>query len=255
MRFILTADWHLRSSRPRCRLDVNWMETQEKALGQIKELSKKYDCPVVVVGDVFDTAVADVSFSLLTMVQEWAQGLPHPLFLTAGNHDLQYHDIANLGKSGVGILRNSANIVSSVELPLHFRTNLDDIRAFDFGQENVDGSGVKDAEILFIHTLCFPDVKSIPPNVKAVTAPELLKRYPKARYIFTGDYHKGFIYKKGSRCVINPGCLLRQVADEKDYQPVVMYVDTDVNHASPIEIEDDEELVTDEYLREAGKPH
>ena len=249
MRFILTADWHLRSSRPRCRLDADWMETQERALYQISDLAKKQDCPIIVVGDVFDTAAADVSFTLINMVQRWAAELPYPLYLLAGNHDLQYHDVANLAKSGIGILRESTNILPATELQNYYCE--DGVRAFDFGLEHLEGNRIEKARIIFLHTLCFPDMKSIPPNVKATTALELLKKWPKSRYIFTGDYHKSFVAKKNGRYVINPGCLLRQAADEKDYQPSVFFVDTDTGTINIHPIEDDEELVTDEYLREA----
>ena len=37
MKYIVTADWHLRSQKPRCRLDSDWMETQRKALSRIIE--------------------------------------------------------------------------------------------------------------------------------------------------------------------------------------------------------------------------
>ena len=39
MRFILTADWHIRATKPRCRKDENWMETQRNALNQIFEIA------------------------------------------------------------------------------------------------------------------------------------------------------------------------------------------------------------------------
>ena len=38
MKLIVTADWHLRATRPRCRTDENWIETQRNALVQIKKI-------------------------------------------------------------------------------------------------------------------------------------------------------------------------------------------------------------------------
>jgi len=228
------------------------METQMNALRQVERLSEKYECPIIVVGDVFDTAATDISFSLLTAVQQWAAGLKNELVLIAGNHDLQYHDIANINKSGVGILRNSFNILPGIAMRDLFG---EDITAYDFGEEKrtdsfSENDNPPDAEIVFLHRLTFPDVKSLPPNVKACTAPDLLKEFEDANWIFTGDYHKCFHYEKKGRHVINPGCLIRQSANEKDYTPIVYFVDTEKNQVHPFEIEDDEELVTDEYLRE-----
>ena len=35
MRMIITADWHIRNTRPRCRVDEDWIKTQQKTLNQI----------------------------------------------------------------------------------------------------------------------------------------------------------------------------------------------------------------------------
>jgi len=248
---ILTADWHLRSSRPRCRLDNDWIETQMNALKQIEKYSKKYGCPIVVVGDVFDTAAADITFTLLFKIQQWAAQLEYPLYLLAGNHDLQYHDIANIEKSGVGILLGSDNIhhiLKMGDIP-----GIGNISAFNFGEEKIHNKVFSDQEgcdIVFLHRLVFPDAKSMPPNVKANTAKELLDEFSDATYIFTGDYHKSFIYEKKGRFVINPGCILRQSANEKEYECGVYLIDTDKQEHMPLLIKDEEELVTDEYLRE-----
>lgn len=249
MKAIITADWHLRSTRPRCRLDDDWMATQLSALKQVSALSKKYDCPVIVVGDIFDTAASDVSFTLLNMIQDWAAKLSQKLYLIAGNHDLQYHDIVNLKKSALGILLGSANVFDNVEIHSSFEKAA---WAYNFGEDRNLLSAKKGylPEIIFLHRLTFPNLNSIPPNVKASTAADLLKEFPGAQYIFTGDYHRHFIIEKKGRYVINPGCLLRQSANEKEYEPQVVYVDTETNFICTHPIEDNTEMVTDEYLRD-----
>jgi DNA repair exonuclease SbcCD nuclease subunit len=253
MKIIVTADWHLRGSRPRCRIDDDWEATQFKALNQITKYAYKYKCAVAVVGDVFDTAAVDVPFSLLTKVQEWAAGIPGGLYLLAGNHDLPYHKIENINRSAIGILRQSFNcfslpaMASMTSLYSVNKTADKKISAFDFGTEDKD---CKSNEILFLHRLTFPDVKSVPPNVNADTAPGLLKEWKQANLIFTGDYHKAFHYENKGRHVINPGCLIRQSANEKDYSCGVYLVDVYSNEVTFLPIEDDAELVTDEYLRE-----
>ena len=41
MKGIITADWHLRATRPQCRIDEDWILTQKNALNQIKKYSEK----------------------------------------------------------------------------------------------------------------------------------------------------------------------------------------------------------------------
>lgn len=236
MKLIITADWHIRATRPRCRIDENWIETQRKALKQIVKISKEKAAPVFVVGDLFHSN-SDTSFECIQMVQNVADELGE-MYVLAGNHDLPYHSSENIEKSAIGVLLNSQNIFSIKE---HFCRH--NVSAANFDEEDD-----KDAEIVFKHTLVFPDAKSIPPNVDALTAKDLLSEFPNARYIFTGDYHHNFHYQKNGRHVVNSGCLIRQASDMKDYQCGVYYIDTDNEVVEFIPIIDLEEFVDDSYI-------
>ncbi len=241
-RFILTADWHLRATRPRCRTDENWIETQRNALAQIKKISVKKNAPVFVVGDLFHSN-SDTSFECIQLVQSLADELGE-LYILAGNHDLPYHSSENINKSAIGILLNSNNIASIREFNL-WVLNHKDVTCSCSNFDEVDN---KDAEIVFKHTLVFPDLKSLPPNVNAITAKELLEEFPNAKWIFTGDYHRNFHYEKNGRHVVNPGCLLRQASDMKNYKCGVYYVDTDENIVEFVPIIDNESFVDDSYI-------
>ena len=239
MKLIVTADWHIRATRPRCRIDEDWIQTQQKALNQIVQISNKKRAPVFVVGDLFHSN-SDTSFQCIQMVQQMADQLGE-LYILCGNHDLPYHSSENIEKSAIGVLLGSNNIHSIAKY-------MDELDEFGFSAANFDQRDNKDAEIVFKHILVFPDVKSLPPNVDAITAKELLSEFPKAKWIFTGDYHHNFHYEKNGRHVINPGCLLRQASDMKDYQCGVYYVDTDKEIVEFIPIIDSEEFVDDSYI-------
>ena len=87
-----------------------------------------------------------------------------------------------------------------------------------------------------------------PDFVDCETPESLLDKFPNAKWIFTGDYHRNFHYEKKGRHVINSGCLLRQASDFKDYQCGVYFVDTDKNIVEFIFIIDNEELIDDSYI-------
>lgn len=236
MRCVISADWHIRATRPRCRIDDDWMQTQRKVLKQLVKIAKVKKAPVFVVGDLFNSN-SDTSFECIQMVQQAADELGE-MYVLAGNHDLPYHSSENIEKSAIGVLLNSQNIFP---IKKYFE-------GFECSASNFDEEDNKAASIVFKHILVFPDLKSLPPNVDAITAKELLSEFPNAKYIFTGDYHHNFHYEKNGRHVINPGCLMRQASDFKDYQCGVYYVDTDTEIVEFIPIIDKEQFVDDSYI-------
>lgn len=244
MKFIITADWHLRATKPRCRIDKDWIRTQRKALEQVTKIAKQKNSSVLVVGDLFHSN-SDTSFECIQMVQDMALELGS-LYILAGNHDLPYHSSENINKSAIGVLLNSSYIFQIKDLfETHYRNSNEKI---NYSASNFDEQDNKFAKIVFKHILCFPDLKSLPPNVNALTAKDLLEEFPNAEWIFTGDYHHNFHYEKNHRHVINPGCLLRQASDFKNYQCGVYFVDTEKEIVEFIPIIDKEQFVDDSYI-------
>lgn len=237
MRAIITSDWHIRATRPRCRTDADWMETQRKALKQIEQYAIKRHCDVFVVGDLFHSH-SDTNFECISIIQDFAlslNGYGLKVGLIAGNHDLPYHNIENIKRSAISILMSSTNIF--------YISDFDEknISAPNFGEE-VD----EKKRYVFEHRLVIPKDTGL--DIGAITAEELLEEHRNAEWIFTGDYHENFHYVKNNRHVVNPGCILRQVADAKDYQPVVAYVYTDEDEVEFLPIKDDEDVIDDAYL-------
>ena len=232
MRMIITADWHIRNTRPRCRIDEDWIKTQQKALNQIAEICENKNAPLMVVGDIFNSN-SDTSFECINMVQKLADRIGG-IYILAGNHDLIYHSSENIDKSAIGVLLQSENVFKIEDYS-------DEFSAPNFDEER------NSMVYMFIHTLTIPS-KDKPDFIQCETPESLLEKYPTAKWIFTGDYHKNFVYEKNDRYVINPGCLIRQVSDMKNYQSGVYFVDTEKEIIEFIPIIDNEELVNDEYI-------
>lgn len=248
MKFLVTADWHLRASRPRCRIDDDWYETQRKAIDQIRQIAIDKNCDVMIVGDIFNSNT-DTSFQCIQIVQDLAMKLKEKklsCYILAGNHDLLYHSSENIEKSAIGILFNSENIFPIKEYFEKHYYNSDE--KINYSASNFDESDNMFAEIVFKHILCFPDVKSILPSIDALTAKDLLSEFPNAKWIFTGDYHRNFHYERNHRHVINPGCLLRQASDMMNYQCGVYYIDIDKNIVDFVPIIDTDQFIDDSYI-------
>lgn len=240
MKMIISADWHLRATRPRCRIDNDWIETQAKALRQLSKISDEKNAPIFVVGDLFHSN-SDTSFECINMVQKLAD-ISGGLYILAGNHDLPYHSSENLDKSAIGILMKSENVfeIEDYFIKCCFVSDY-------FSASNFDEKDNEDAEIVFKHVLTIPE-EDKPDFVDCETPETLLEKFPNAKWVFTGDYHKNFHYEKKGRHVINSGCLLRQASDFKNYQCGVYFVDTDKNIVEFIPIIDNEELIDDSYI-------
>lgn len=247
MKFLLTADWHLRPDRPRCRLDADWFATQAKAMEFVVDTARARDLTMVILGDVFHVAHAGDRVEIMA-----AQALKRALraFIVAGNHDLPYHTYTHIDMCSFGVLRHVCPELGGFFVEPD-GNNCVEVDAAPFGLDAPAG-----CRYAFTHQLVFPDQKSIPFGCEAPTAAELATQFPDAQWIFTGDMHRAFdVTTSTNQRVVNPGCLLRQTADLIDYQPVVAIVDTQAGTVEWIPVPDpDGNVVVDAYLKkEAAK--
>lgn len=229
-RILATADLHLRKDKPRCRLDDNWMVTQEEALLGIHQHFLNHNCDLLlIVGDISESTVPPIITSLFL---KYFYPMHDKIRILPGNHCLRYSDIKHIDKASYGILRHIFQ---------------------EFGYPYGTLKEPDETEQLFtgIHELVWPSKKKKPEMASGLIPEDVFKQFPNTKYIFTGDYHQGFtVSNDKGQCIINPGCITRQKADYKDYEPRVYIVDTDSNEITTAYLPDDnQEIVTDEYLR------
>jgi predicted phosphodiesterase len=229
LKIILTADWHLRKNRPRCRLDEDWVATQKDKLMQIKDLARKHNAVIWNAGDTFHTPIVP------PVIEQFMLMFTDVRVLT-GNHDLEHHADGNLEKSSLGVVLHFPNVSKlETERPI----------ILDNGEK-----------ILCLHTLVFPDKASQPQlgeNTPGVTAEELLDLHPGYDWILTGDYHRNFHYEVAGRHVINPGCLTRQAADFVDYHPGVYVIDFNTHDVEFVYLKINKNVLTESYLKKEAE--
>lgn len=240
MKLIITADWHLRTDKPRCRVDSDWIKTQKKAVQFVFRQAEKRKASICVVGDIFDKA--NDHFSILKYLLDWVFSFNTNIYILGGNHDFIYRSMEYMDRSLFGSLFSIAvsertNILPMAKLGCSFHCGEINEALYD------------NQKIVFLHELTFSDNDKTPPiNTGYYLASDLLKAFPEAKWIFTGDNHHSFLYEKNNRYVINPGCLIRQAADFKDYQTVIYFVNTETGEIEKINVPDESSLVTDVYL-------
>lgn len=242
IKFLLTADWHLRGERPRCRMDADWVDSQRQDIRWVVSTANDFRVPLVLVGDIFHlprvaTEVVNMLISELALAE-------NPVYILAGNHDLPYHSYDHVEKCSFGTLRQMPNIVEMGP---------------EFVQGNICGAPFgldKPAPTLarFVHRLVFPDDKSRPMGVECgQIAEELLAEFPEQTWIFTGDYHHAFHFEQNGRHVVNPGCLNIQAADMIGYSPRVALVDLKRESVEWLNIPAAATITTDQYLVKAAE--
>jgi DNA repair exonuclease SbcCD nuclease subunit len=215
MRFIVTGDNHLRPDMPLCRLDEDWLATQRAQFDFIVEKANEFQADLIITGDLFD--VPRVPPKIVSLFLDSVAILSGKCYVIAGNHSLPWHKEENVMDSSIGILKVLPDQDSKIIY----------LEAEEYTEKGRFEHVAKiDDDLFVIHTLTFPTVTEIPYGAEAVSAYQLLEKYPDARFIFTGDYHHNFVVEDENRYVINPGCMNVQAADMIDYSPCVYFVDT-----------------------------
>lgn len=241
MKILLTADWHIRGDRPRCRIDEDWIESQRQDIQAVLDIARREKVDEAwVLGDLFHQPRA--ATEAVNMVLVGLKDLREvcPVYILPGNHDLPYHDYGNLEQSSLGIVLKSFPELRTREEPRGLT-----IAAAPFGLDPVDPH----ADVWATHQLTFENDETKPPMAGGKIAQDLLDEAPGVHIVVTGDYHRGYVYTGADgRRVITPGCLNIQAADMVDYNPRVYIWDTVTAQVTPCYLPINSVSIVTDYL-------
>lgn len=241
-KIIWTGDWHLTQDKPRCRIDDDWEGFLDNLLKYVVRQANDRDAYLVIGGDIFGRRSPNVSNSILNIFIRNVMGVYNGTRILAGNHDEYFHNFDLIHKTSFGILDSFITSANIKKL-----SYIDDLGCWKHFNGKIKNPN---SELVFIHRLTFENKKTMPPNVEATTADGLLKEFPQAKYIFTSDMHRSFLYEKNGRYVCNAGSLYRGSADQVLYSPCVYFVDTDKTKIEKILLPDTDKMVVDSYIIE-----
>lgn len=238
MKILITADWHIKGERPICRTDDDWLLSQKATIDEIRSIFEFHGCEQMwVLGDVFDAPRCSTKAvnMLISSLKTFPTG---SVRILCGNHDLKDHNIDNLEECSIGTLGKFFMTVPAV-------VDKFSVSANPFGRDDY----WTNADVVCTHQLTFPNAEARPIEDCGVLAQDLLDRWPKAKIIFTGDYHHSFIYSGyGHRHVVNPGCINIQKADELDYEPSVFIWDTGENTLEKVMLDPQRDNCTRDHI-------
>jgi len=245
--FIVTGDSHIRADVPTCRVQEQeeWIDTQMNCLQSLVEKANEKKIPILHTGDLFHTS--QVQDWLKNKVLDVLSNAQHGVWMIPGNHDLPWHNTKFRQQCSYSIVARF--LLGDAWDLLGEGVS---VQAYDFGTE--PEQEIAPYDIVMTHQLVFPDEKSrvvISGKAMGKIPDDFKEQFPNSKIILLGDYHRNFQVFNGKQTIINPGCMTRQAADFKNYQPVFYHVrKKDENIAvNLIEFPDTEPVVTDEYLR------
>jgi DNA repair exonuclease SbcCD nuclease subunit len=232
---ILCSDMHLReqTENPTCRTD-DWWAAQWKKIDFISDLQKRYDCPVIHGGDLFDNWKPSPF-----LLSETIKHLPDNFWTIYGQHDLPQHNLELAYKSGINTLAEAGKL-----------TIFDDCHFEQFPNEAsmlVHLSKTKTVKVLVWHTFNFQG-KPPWPGCEALPASKLLKKYPEYDLIVTGDNHQSFVEEYESRLCVNPGSMMRMTADQQDFRPSVFLWYAETNTVERVYLPIEPDVISREHI-------
>lgn len=228
---ILCSDFHLREGVPVCRTD-DFLLAQTKKLKYISDLQRKYNCPVLHAGDLWDTWKP--SPFMITYAIKY---LPKVFWTVLGNHDLPQHSLELVFKSGVYTLEKAGRL--NILPEQHWNQE-------DEPEEDVTLS-IKGRKILPRHIMTY-QAKTPWPGCVDPMAGKLLRKYPEYDLLITGHNHKSFVEEYEGRLLVNPGSLTRHDADQINHKPRVYLWYAETNTAEPVYLPIEDNVISREHI-------
>ena len=236
---ICSADWHLREDTPICYTSDYWKD-QWEAVDFISDLQKRYSCPVIMAGDMFDHWKPSPN-----LLRETILHIPDQLIVCYGQHDLPAHSLDLVNKCGIKVLEAAKKLRI--------------LKGVHWGQEpkNQGDSLYFEVEegksVLIWHKMNYQGKKPWPSCTDPMAA-SLLRKYPQFSLIVTGDNHKTFSESFEGRWLVNPGSLMRMDADQIDHRPCVYLWFAEDNTIEQVFIPIKQGVISREHLeREAER--
>lgn len=217
MLLTIASDIHLRVTNPISRSD-DYAETTLRKLSQLIRFCNDKGSTLLIPGDLLDKP--DLPIWYINKVIDVLNDMNNPIYCIAGNHDLKYHNIENLFESGLWTISAAVDnfYLTHTYQPL---SPLVRLHPYPFGVEP-DSEPVPDKyNILMLHTPIFE--KEVPWFMQdAMTADQLITKYPGFDLYITGDVHVTTITDK----VVNTGSMMRSTKAQKEHKPCFVTVDT-----------------------------
>lgn len=239
MKILCTGDWHLRSTIPVNRKD-DFLAAHFDKVQQIYKIAREHKCRVVIQpGDLFDKP--NPPYYLTNMYLNFLRSqLAYKIFTIAvpGQHDQLFRQ-KDMGRTAWGVLDNAGVIVSATP-----KFTLEGVEFYGkgWGSEYPNPSvptftynNQEMFKVLIAHDSVGPSDCGLP-DFKTIG--ELAEDFAWFDLVVLGDYHYRFVVQAQGGTIINPGCIVRMTADQRDMgrEPSVTVFDTETREMEEIKL-------------------
>lgn len=231
MKFILTADLHIRDDQPECRID-DFEKSMWNKFKFLDKLRQKHNAIILVAGDVFHRHKPHP-----WLINKCLEHLPTDMYVIAGNHDLPNHSLKHLQRSGLQtlVLSEKIHLLEFEEgVPEIIKSKKQiEIYPFHYGEKlfNVEREpGI--LKIAMIHRLVTQTKDDLWRHTTARAAPKFIRQLHGYDIILTGDNHITFTTQYKDTTLINPGSFMRTTAAQMEHVPSVFLYDADIGPSS-----------------------
>ena len=232
---ILLSDIHYRHRAPIARsAELHWYDAMDRQMKQVRELQKRYDCPVVVAGDVFDDAWRPTrcppeltNFAIKT--------LPDRCYGVVGQHDLPNHRLEELHRSAFCTLMAAGKMqYLSPNIPVDLEVaggRVLRLHGFPWGtevrQRPKEATGAFAIDVAVIHAYVWRQGTGYPGADQSRMSKAWRKRLGGYDVAHFGDNHVPLHTCKDGLTIFNPGSFFRNRIDEKEHKPHVGLLKSD----------------------------
>jgi DNA repair exonuclease SbcCD nuclease subunit len=201
-----------------------------RVCGELRELKRRYDVPILLAGDVFDRW--DSPPELIY----WAMGHLPPMIAIPGQHDLPQHNYGEIHRSAFGVLCLMGEKGIRSPLPEVWDTSFGDFLLYSLPwgfplKDLPKPKPSKNIKIAIIHEYAWIPECSYPDAPKENRVSKRRKELLQFDVVIFGDNHKGFctVVSDGNKetTVLNCGTMMRRKIDEIDYRPQVGIIYSD----------------------------
>lgn len=207
---ILTSDIHLSDMAPRARsAEPDWFAAMGRSLNLLRGAAARYDCPVIIAGDIFHRW--NPSPRLINFAMQQFSKIPL-VYAVPGQHDLRYHKLSDIEHTGFWTLHAAGAInylAPGRPAPLAANWRMYGV-PWGCEPQQQEFSGKK---LAVIHEYCWEKGKGYPGAEDEALWTNLSKKYAGFDVCHFGDNHIPF----DGPGVFNGGAFIRRNQPEKDF--------------------------------------
>ena len=215
---ICAADLHLSSKKPACRSgEEDWFAAMARPLRELKNLQRKYACPILLAGDVFHRYDPNPELINWTIRE-----MPDRVIAVPGNHELPNHRLEDIKKSAFWTLVEAGKIRYSTEpMTIPGKVPLI-IHPFPFGVPIKSLLHPHDLglEIALVHEYVW-DLEGHRECKEEEHSTKFMKKCSGYDVMIIGDNHTHFWVRSPKQFLFNCGAFIRRRADERNHRPCV----------------------------------